>query len=316
MNFYKLNAWLGKKMYLGVLGALLIGFNSTVADSPTLRLALIALFGYATFVTALETSLMQFGKVLSKPWVPLWTLCLAHLVSPLMAWLMGYTFYPDDISVRTGYLVAASVPVGVTSVIWTSIAKGNVPVALVTLALDTVLVPFFLPAFFLVTVGQAIHIDYKEMALQLLWMITIPSLVGMALHDLLKEKAVAFAKGIGGITAKSTFYGVIFLNAALVAPAVNWSPAMLKMVLITFAIVVASYFLGYLGSFAVKGRPSDITVAMVYSIGIRNISSGLVLAIAHFPPAVAVPITLFILFQQPLASLVPPIFNRLAKPKQ
>lgn len=309
MDFVKLNAWMGKKMYLGVLGALLVGFNTTVADSPTLRLALIALFGYATFVTALETSLVQFGKVLSRPWVSLWILCLVHIGSPLMAWLMGYTFYPGDISVRTGYLVAASVPVGVTSVIWTSIARGNVPVALVTLALDTVLVPFFLPAFFLVTIGQALHIDYKQMALQLMWMITIPSLVGMALHDILKERAVAFAKGFGGVTAKSTFYVVIYLNAALVAPAVDWSPAMLKMVLITFVIVAASYFLGYLGSFVVRGRPRDITVAMVYSIGIRNISSGLVLAIAHFPPAVAVPITLFMLFQQPLASLVPVIFK-------
>lgn len=313
MDFNKLNAWLGKKMYLGVLGALLIGFNTTVADSSTLRLALIALFGYTTFVTALETSLIKFGRILSKPWIPLWTLCLAHLGSPLMAWLMGYTFYPDDISVRTGYLVAASVPVGVTSVIWTSIAKGNAPVALVTLAVDTVLVPFFLPAFFLVTVGQTIHIDYKDMAMQLLWMITIPSITGMTLHDAFKEKAVAFARGLGGVTAKSTFYVVIFLNAALVAPAVNWSPAMLKMVLVTFVIVAASYFLGYLGSLFVREKPRDISIAMVYSIGIRNISSGLVLAIAHFPPAVAVPITLFMLFQQPLASLVPPIFNRLAK---
>jgi predicted Na+-dependent transporter len=313
MDFAKINTWLGKKMYLGVVGSLLLGFHFTVADSPALRLGLIALFGYATFVTALETSLVQFGKVLSKPWVSLWTLGLAHLVSPLIAWLAGYFFYPDDSSIRIGYLVAASVPVGVTSVIWTSIARGNVPVALVTLALDTVIVPFFLPAFFLVTLGQALHINYKEMALQLLWMITIPSIVGMTLHDIFKEKAVAFSKGFGGITAKVTFYVVIFINAALVAPVVDWSPAILKMVLITFFIVAFSYFLGYLGSLVVKGRPRDVAVAMVYSVGIRNISSGLVLAIAHFPPAVAVPITLFILFQQPLASLVPPAFSRLAK---
>jgi predicted Na+-dependent transporter len=316
MDFAKINAWLGKRMYLGVVGSLLLGFNFTVTDSPSLRLALIALFGYATFVTALETSLRQFGKVLSKPWVSLWTLGLAHLVSPLLAWLVGFTFYPDDSSVRIGYLVAASVPVGVTSVIWTSIARGNVPVALVTLALDTVIVPFFLPAFFLITLGQALHINYRDMALQLLWMITIPSLVGMALHDLFEEKAVAFAKGFGGITAKSTFYVVIFINAALVAPIVDWSPAILKMAVITFAMVAFSYFLGYIGSLAVKGQPRDVAVAMVYSVGIRNISSGLVLAIAHFPPAVSIPITLFILFQQPLASLVPPAFRRLAKRQQ
>lgn len=315
MNFAKINIWLGKKMYLGVIGALLLGFSTSVADSPTLRLALIALFGYATFVTALETSLLQFGKVLSRPWIPLWTLVLVHLGMPLVAWLMGYLFYPDDLNVRTGYLVAASVPVGVTSVIWTSLVGGNVAVSLVTLALDTIIVPAFLPTFFLVTIGRAIQIDYLEMASQLLWMITIPSLVGMALHDFLKEKAVAYAKGFGGITAKTSFYVVIFFNAAIVAPAVTWSPAMLKMTFVTFLTVTAAYVLGYLGSIVVRGRPRDVALAMIYNVGVRNIAAGLVIAIAHFPPPVAIPITLFMLFQQPMASLVPLAFNYLDKKK-
>jgi Predicted Na+-dependent transporter len=305
MNFVKCNAWLAKRMYVGVLGALLLGFNIPVADSPALRLALIALFGYSTFVTSLETSLRQFGRVLSRPWVSLWILCLVHLVTPLMAWLMGCIFYPGDMNVRTGYLVAASVPVGVTSVLWTSIAKGNVPVSLVTLALDTLIVPVFLPAFFLVTIGHTVHIGFQEMALQLLWMITIPSIAGMAGHDLLKDRAVAFSKGAGGVTAKITFYLVILLNAGLVTPVIDWHPAMIKMIFVTFLIVAAGFILGYLGSLVVKGRPRDITVSMVYNVGLRNIAAGLVLAIAHFPPAVAVPITFFMLFQQPLASVVP-----------
>ncbi len=311
MNFTKLNSWMGKKMYLFVLGALLIGFNMPVADSPALRLSFIALFGYATFVTALETSLLQFGKILSRPWIPLWTLALVHLVMPLVAWLLGYLFYPQDIHVRTGYLVAASVPVGVTSVIWTSIAGGNVPVSLVTLALDTLIVPAFLPAFFLVTIGHAISIDYLEMTYQLLWMITIPSIAGMAIHDLLKEKAVLFAKSVGGVTAKAAFYVVIFLNASVASSAVTWSPAIIKMVLITFTIVIVAFFLGYMGSLLVRGRPRDVSIAMIYNLGVRNVASGLVIAIAFFPPPVAVPITLFMLFQQPLASLVPLIFSHI-----
>jgi len=315
MDLTKINTWLGKKMYVGVLGALLLGFNTTAADSHALRFALIALFAYTTFVTALETSLLQFGKVLSRPWIPLWILALVHLGMPLVAWLLGCAFYPGDANIRTGYLVAASVPVGVTSVIWTSLTGGNVAVSLVTVALDTLIVPAFLPTFFLVTIGHAIRIDYFEMASQLLWMITIPSLVGMGLHDLLKEKAMAFAKGAGGITAKLSFYAVIFLNAALVAPAVTLSPAMIKMAFVTFLTVASAYILGYLGSLVVRGRPRDIALAMIYNVGVRNIAAGLVIAIAHFPPPVAVPITLFMLFQQPIASAVPIVFARLEKKK-
>lgn len=316
MNFAQWNMWLGKRMYLGVLTALAVGFNLPVADSPGLRTALIALFAYSTFATALETSLVQFGRVLSRPWVSLWILFLVHIGTPLVAWTVGLIFYPGDASVRTGFLVAASVPVGVTSVIWTSLVRGNVAVSLVTLALDTLLVPAFLPAFFLVTIGQAVALDYKEMAVQLLWMITLPSLAGMALHDLLKDKAVAFAKGFGGLTAKLTFFAVIMLNAGMVAPVINWSAAMVKMVLVCGLLVAMGFVLGYAGSFVIPGRPRDITMAILYNVGLRNISSGLVLAVAHFPPAVAVPITLYMLFQQPLASIMPIIFGRLEKGEQ
>ena len=42
---------------------------------------------------------------------------------------------------------------------------------------------------------------------------------------------------------------------------------------------------------------------MMFSGGMRNISAGAVLAISYFPPAVAVPVVLGMLFQQTLASL-------------
>lgn len=52
-----------------------------------------------------------------------------------------------------------------------------------------------------------------------------------------------------------------------------------------------------------------IILTMIYNVGLRNMSVGLVLALTYFPPAVAIPITLFILFQQPLAAAVPLLFR-------
>lgn len=313
INFAQWNSWMGKRMFLGVLVALAVGFNCSVAYSPELRVALIALFGYMTFATALETSLQRFFQVLSRPWIPLWILLLVHFATPLVAWLVGYIFFPEDAYVRMGYLIAAAIPVGVTSIMWTSLGNGNVPVSLVTVTLDTLIVPVLLPAFFLVTVGKAIAFDYRDMMLQLLWMITIPSVAGMVIHDLSGGRSVAFAKGFGGLSGKLAFFVMIFLNAAIVGPGITWSAAMLKMLLVTLFMVALGYCIGYWGAFAVKGRPADITVAMVYNVGLRNIAAGLLLAIAYFPQQVAVPITLFILYQQPLATLVPMALRRLGR---
>lgn len=307
------NAWLGKRMFLLALVALALGFVVPISDSPSLRVGVIALFAYMTFVTALETSMRQFARVLSRPWIPLWALALVHIVTPLIAWGVGYLFFPDDANIRTGYLISASIPVGVTSIIWTSLTQGDVAVSLVTVTLDTMIVPVLLPFFFMLTVGKSLAIDYGQMAWQLLWMITIPSLAGMLLHDVTDGKAAAFSKGFGGVTSKIAFSSVILINAALVVPAMSWNVSVLKMALVTLFLVVLAYAIGYWGSFAVPNRTREITLAMIYNVGLRNISSGLVLALTHFPPQVAVPMTLFILYQQPLASLVPYVFKHLEK---
>ncbi|MNW07750.1 hypothetical protein D3C71_2044160 [compost metagenome] len=54
----------------------------------------------------------------------------------------------------------------------------------------------------------------------------------------------------------------------------------------------------------------DVVVALTFNSGMRNISAGAVLAVAYFPPPVAVPVVLGMLFQQSLASLFGFLLNR------
>ena len=148
------------------------------------------------------------------------------------------------------------------------------------------------------------------MMLELLVMITLPSLLGMLLHDWTNGRVVRFAKGVGGFLSKVGFFVVIFINATLVAPEIIWDMSMVKILLVTLAVVIAGYYLGYLGSFAVKGRPRDVQMAMIYNIGLRNLSFGLVLALTYFPKSVAIPITMGILYQQPIAAIIPHLMKK------
>jgi predicted Na+-dependent transporter len=308
------NEWLGKHMFLLVLSALFLGF--TIGLPPLLNLSglSIGLFAYATFVTALGTSFREFLSVLSRPKIPLWILFLIHIATPLLAWLLGTLLYPDDYYSRLGYLVGSSIPIGVTSILWTALTNGNVAVSLVAVTLDTLVVPVFLPLFFKVIVGQALHFDYAAMIHQLLWMITAPSLLGMLLHDFSKEKTSAFAGTFGGCTSKLAFAVVIYINATIVAPEIHWSWPIFKTVLVSFLMVAGGYLLGFAGSLPFKQSSREITMAMVYCVGLRNVSFGVVLALAYFPTAVAVPITLLMLFQQPLAAAIPHIYRRFKAP--
>lgn len=304
-----INEWLGKRMFLVVLGALATGYILKVPDSSMVRFLLVALFAYMTFVTSLGTSLKSFIQVLAKPWIPLWALLLIHVVAPLTAWLLGSLFYADAPQIQLGLLVGAAIPVGVTSIIWTAIAKGNIQVALVAVTIDTLIVPILLPAYYQIVVGQAVAINYHSLVIQLLLMVTIPSIAGMLLHDWTGGKTVKFSKGIGGVSSKLALFIIMIFNASLVSPDFVWSLDTIKLMGVVLTMVISGYVLGYVGSLCIRKCPRDMKVAMIYSVGMRNISCGLVIAITYFPPAVAVPIILGMIFQQPIAAMIPTFFK-------
>jgi predicted Na+-dependent transporter len=303
------NDWLGRKIFLLVLLALVVGYLLKIPDSSLIRFLLVALFAYMTFVTSLGTSLKSFIQVLAKPWVPLWALLLIHIMTPLMAWILGILFYPDSPQIKLGLLVGAAIPVGVTSVIWTALNKGNIPIALVSVTLDTLIVPVLLPIYYNLIVGQSVVINYTSLVMQLLMMVTIPSIAGMLFYDWTGGKTASFSKGLGGVSSKLALFIVILLNASLVSPGFNVSFDTVKLMAVVLLMVASGYILGYIGSLCISESSRDTTMAMIYSVGMRNISCGLVIAITYFPPTVAVPIMLGMIFQQPIAAVIPSIFK-------
>lgn len=304
------NRWLGQHMFILVLSALLIGFLWSPGPTAFLNTLLVALFAYMTFMTALGTSMKEFINILSKPHMPLWSLLLVHVGAPAVAWVIGMLFYPNDLAMRLGFLITASIPVGVTSIMWTSIINGDVALALMVVTLDTFIVPVWLPTFFLVIAGQTVHIGFWRMIVQLFMMVTLPSLAGMLINDVTRGKPTKFAKSVGGVTAKLGMFGVIVINAAEVGPDIHWNISMVKMLFVVLLLVICGYSLGFLGSYIYRKPKPETIGAMIYNVGLRNISFGSVLALTYFSPAVAIPVTLGMLFQQPMAATIGYFWSR------
>ena len=294
------------------MAGLLAGYLFPISNSSSLRMTAVVLFAYITLVTSMGTSFRHFFAVLKQPWIPLWILILTHFITPLIAWVAGLLIYPDDPLIRIGYLIGASVPIGVSSIIWTSINRGYVAVSLVAVTLDTIIVPVIMPVFFKLVIGKTIHIDYWGMALQLMLMVTIPSIIGMIWHDRSGSRILTFSEGIGGVTSKLALLAVIYINSGVAASGIVWSMAVLKIAMVTFSLVIMGYLAGYFGSLVFKDHGKPMVLTMIYNVGLRNISVGLVLALSYFPPPVAIPITLYILFQQPLAAAIPLLFKNKA----
>lgn len=304
------NRWLGQRMFFITLLSLVIGFNVSLPQFLFAHNVTLFCFVYLTFITSLDVHFRDFIGIIKRPILPLGMLVLIHGIMPIIAWGIGYLFFPQDFYTRLGLQISSAIPVGLTSIVWTGIAGGDVVLALVVVMIDTLLSPLILPGFFSLVLGQSVTLNYTQMIFELLLMVAVPSLTGMALNDLTQGKLERFSHSLGGLTAKIGVFFIISINAAIIAPKIVWGISMLKLLFVILLLMLSGYLIGYLASFALRDRSRSTVLAMVYNVGMRNINFGFVLAQTYFPITVAIPVTLASVFNQPLASVVSWISHR------
>jgi predicted Na+-dependent transporter len=228
---------------------------------------------------------------------------------PFIAWMAGQFIFTNDHLTVTGLVLGAVIPTGITSFIWVSIYKGNIALALSIILFDTILSPFLVPYTLSILVGQKVEMDTIHIMYGLLFMVVLPSLLGMLINHLTKGKSVKVGKVLSPFS-KVGLASVVMINGAVVAPFLT---DMNGKLLVIGATVFVIAFTGYLLAWMVGkwlNLDREARVVMMFTGGMRNISAGAVIAVQYFPPAVAVPVILGMMFQQVLASFFGFLFNR------
>ncbi|WHY78548.1 bile acid:sodium symporter family protein [Neobacillus sp. WH10] len=260
------------------------------------------IFAFMTFAGSLSSNFQSLKEVMIHPFPIFLAMLILHALMPLWAWGVGHIAFSGDVYTITGLILGMVIPTGITSFIWVSIYKGNIPLVLSIILIDTllsqILVPFSLSLF----VGQRVELDFINIMKGLLGMIVIPSVIGMLLNqatkgkinDQLGTRLAPFSKMSIGI--------VVMLNGSVVAPYLkNVNLKLVGITLTVFFIALTGYLFSFLLGRLMK-RDRDTVITLTFSGGMRNISAGAVLAVSFFPAAVAVPVVLGMLFQQVLAS--------------
>ena len=297
-----MNAFLGKWMPLltpvsVVVGVLLSSFLNNFS------FLVPWVFAAMTFTGSLNSNFKSMKHTIFHPLSLLLTLAVLHVITPIWAFVIGHLFFGNDPYTITGLTLATVIPTGITSVIWVSMYKGNVPLTLAIILADTLLSPFLVPLSMSIFVGEAIQLDVWGMMRGLLVMIVIPSIAGMAINQFYsKEKALHWNKTLAPFS-KLGLAAVVAINSSVVAPYLRQIDLKFIYVGLTmFFVALSGYFFSWLLGVLTK-RQKDETIAMIYTGGMRNISAGAVMAVSFFPPQVAVPVVIGMLFQQILAAL-------------
>lgn len=268
------------------------------------------LFAFMTFSGSISSSFREFVKVVAQPLPLIVTLLILHVAMPLIALVFGHAVYSDEPLTITGLILAAAIPTGITSFVWVAIYRGNIVLTLSIILMDTILSPFVVPYTLSALIGTKVQMDSLAMMKGLFFMIVAPSLLGMLLNQLTQGKVKEQWSGRLGPFSKICMGIVVAINSSVIAPYLrDFNADLLGLAAFVLALASLGYILGWMVAKLMKWDQA-VVVALTFNSGMRNISAGAVLAVAYFPPPVAIPVVLGMLFQQSLASLFGYLLNR------
>lgn len=302
-----INRVLEKWMPLVTPTSVAIGLMLSVWLSP-FTAAVPWIFAFMTFSGSLGMNFRDLQRVMTHPLPILLFLVVVHAVMPLLAWSMGHLAFPDDPLTITGLILLLAIPTGIVSFMWVTIYKGHTALTLSIILIDTFLSPFLVPYTLSLLIGAKVEMDTWGMLQGLVWMVVVPSLLGMAINQWTKGRAKTEWGPKLAPFSKIGLALVVMINSSVIAPYFKqWDSGILFLGVVCVFVVALGYVIGW-GSARLFRMDRGTAVSLMFNCGMRNISAGAVLATSFFPPAVAVPTIIGMLFQQMMASLFGYVF--------
>lgn len=260
------------------------------------------LFAVMTFISSLNLKFRDIKVFKQYPKTILFMIAFLHILMPLWAFILAELIF-DDPLLTIGFLISVAVPTGVTSVIWVTISKGNLPLSLAIILIDTLLAPILMPLILQLVVGESISLNTPALIFDLIWMIVLPSILGILVNEWTKGKLFEQYGKPMSLISKLCLFAIIMINSSAIAPyvkTIDWELA--KVIAVVLFLAVSGYILSLvLGRLFWKSEADQAT--FVFNGGMRNIAVGVVIATTYFPSKVAMPVVFGMLFQQVLASI-------------
>jgi predicted Na+-dependent transporter len=268
------------------------------------------LFGTMTLAGALRLRVRELGRAASTPRPFLLYLFTSRIFMPLAILLLSSLAFRDDPHTISGYVLLFSVPTAVSSFVWVSIYRGDLALSLALILLDTALAPLVVPGTVRLLLGTSINLDMTGMALSLVYMVVIPTIVGVVLNESSRGKIPDLICPWLSPLSKLCMVLVIAANSAAVGPQIH--PDNLRIWVIA---VICIFFtvLGFvcgmiMGVFGKLDREKQITLFL--AAGMKNNSAAMVLGIQFFPASAAIPAVLGIMTQHIIAGTIGRIITK------
>jgi len=261
----------------------------------------ILLFAVMTFSGALKLTAGELGNAVKKPVPILLFFFTSHILMPLIA-LGSSSFCFTDSDIITGFILLFAGPTAVSGFIWITIFKGDKALGLTLILIDTLLAPLLVPATLFIFAGSKVQMDMSGIALSLLFMVVVPTILGVMLNETTKGIIPSVICPVLNPLAKICLMLVIAANSSAIAAVINFKdPLVWAVAALCITLTASGFLLAKLNGIAARcGR--DISKSLVFAGGLRNNSAVMTIAVTFFPEVTVLPAVLSIVFQQIIAA--------------
>lgn len=268
------------------------------------------LFAVITFQGSLNTSIHQVIETFRRPFKLVVILACTTVVMPILAYALASMCFSDQ-EIVTGIVVEYSIPIAVVSFMWIDMFHGNASLGLAAILISTVCAPFTIPLIIQLLMGAAVAVDPMSMMSDLLFMVAIPAIVGVTLNELTHGWGhETLSPNLGPICRLFTLVVVTCNSTGLAPYFISFDIVVLQSAAFILCFSCFGFVLGMIVARVLHASMPDL-FTIVFCIGLRNISSGAVIAAEFFPGSAIIPVMMGTLFQQVLAAIVGSILQRI-----
>ncbi|MGI6558302.1 MAG: bile acid:sodium symporter family protein [Limnochordia bacterium] len=309
---------MGKKLVLRVdgflarhffwLGLLAMGIGLLIGEPlAPLQRGTPYFLAFIMFNGALGCRVQDFSRA-CEPGKVAGILALMYGVTPLAGWIVARIFLGADPELMAGQVFAAVLPAGITASVWTIMAGGDVPLALSLVVLATLLSGILTPGLFRLLAGTGLDFHPWGMAADLGKVVILPVLAGVFISERGIPPYLERMRPVAAVLVKGGMILIMAVYAGIL------TPHLAGLGLGTIKVAVAM-FLQFLLSYLIplvlaRKLPLRERIAIAFANGVRNIVGGAIVATAHLPSRVVLPLILGLLLQNPMGAAVYKLFAR------
>ncbi|ADB36166.1 bile acid:sodium symporter family protein [Spirosoma linguale] len=161
---------------------------TSIGDFPLKKL-IVPLLQIIMLGMGTTMSIKDFEGVIKQPKAVFIGVTCHFMIMPLLGYTLANVFkFPPEIA--AGVVLIGCSPSGLASNVMCFIAKANVPLSITVTTLSTLLAPFLMPALMTLLAGQFIEISFWKMMVEIMEIVILPVLVGLALNRIFHKSAV------------------------------------------------------------------------------------------------------------------------------